>query len=218
MEPGDKSILKAQPRPKEEPIVIGWMWMSINMNGAILSAVIIGVYIMSLMHFCDGAVNQSDILKVDNFEENLAKARTVAFISLVYSENIRSYIARSFDKPFWVNLCGNREMLKAVVLAQIALYIAVLVPGISDQILGLRGLDIGVWGWGVSLTGPVATVIFCELAKIITHFQVRQYQLKLMKKRNSEQEQIHKEDASELPTLMKQPSDPAIRKVGEAEV
>merc|ERR1712193_314015 len=67
MEPGDKSILKALPHPKEEPIVIGWMWMSINMNGAILSAVIIGVYIMSLMHFCDGAVNQSDILKLDSF-------------------------------------------------------------------------------------------------------------------------------------------------------
>merc|ERR1719408_943039 len=127
MEPGDKSILKAQPRPKEEPIVIGWMWMSINMNGAILSAVIIGVYIISLQHFCDGAVNQTDILKVDNFEENLAKARTVAFISLVYSENIRAYIARSFDQPFWVNLCGNKQMLKAIILAQLALYIAVLV-------------------------------------------------------------------------------------------
>merc|ERR1712125_296473 len=42
LEPGDKSILKAQSRPKDEPIVLGWMWMSINMNGAILSAVIIG--------------------------------------------------------------------------------------------------------------------------------------------------------------------------------
>merc|ERR1712227_1147731 len=82
MEPGDKTILKAQPRPKEEPIVIGWMWMSINMNGAILSAVIMGVYVVSLLHYCDGAVNQTEIMKVDNFEESLAKARTVAFISL----------------------------------------------------------------------------------------------------------------------------------------
>merc|ERR1712084_100036 len=211
MEPGHKSILKAQPRPKEEPIVISWMWMSINMNGAILSAVIIGVYIIALQHFCDGAVNQSEILKVDNFEESLAKARTVAFISLVYSENIRAYIARSFDKPFWVNLCGNREMLKAIVLAQIALYIAVLVPGVSDKILGLRGLDIGPWGWLVSLAGPVATVILCESAKIITYMQVRQYQAKIMKKRESEQKKWQREDANELPTLMKQPSDPAVR-------
>merc|ERR1712048_985038 len=182
-EPGDKSILKALPRPKEEPIVIGWMWMSINMNGAILAAVIMGVYIISLLHFCDGAVNQTEILKVENFEESLAKARTVAFISLVYSENIRAYIARSFDSTIWVNLCGNMEMLKAIILAQIALYIAVLVPGVSDKILGLRGLDIGLWGWAVSLLGPVATLILCELSKIITHFQVRRYQSKLLKKR-----------------------------------
>merc|ERR1712157_708898 len=137
-----------------------------------LSAVIIGVYIMSLMHFCDGAVNQSDILKADSCEENLAKARTVAFISLVYSENIRAYIARSFDRPFWVNLCGNKHMLKAIVLAQIALYVAVLVPGVSDKILGLRGLEIGWWGWAVTLIGPVLTVVLCELAKIITYVQV----------------------------------------------
>merc|ERR1712025_834591 len=26
MEPGDASIIKAQPRPKSEPIVLGWMW------------------------------------------------------------------------------------------------------------------------------------------------------------------------------------------------
>merc|ERR1712019_135678 len=187
MEPGDKSILKAQPRPKEEPIVIGWMWMSINMNGAILSAVIIGIYIFSLHHFCDGNINQTDIIESGNFDANLAKARTVAFISLVYSENIRAYISRSFDSPIWRNLCGNMHMLKAVILAQIALYIAVLVPGVSDKILGLRGLDIGLWGWGVSLLGPVATLILCELAKIITYFQVRRYQNKLLKKRNSEE-------------------------------
>merc|ERR1712048_1455766 len=90
------------------------------------------------------------------------------------------------DRPFWVNLCGNKQMLKAVILAQIALYIAVLVPGISDKILGLRGLDIGLWGWGVSLLGPVATLILCELAKIITYFQVRRYQSKLLKKRDLE--------------------------------
>merc|ERR1712151_956066 len=121
------------------------------------------------------------------FEPNLAKARTVAFISLVYSENIRAYIARSFDRPFWVNLCGNKHMLKAIVLAQVALYIAVLVPGVSDKILGLRGLDIGLWGWAVSLIGPVATVIFCELAKIITYMQVRQYEAKVAKKRQLEE-------------------------------
>merc|ERR1711979_123827 len=40
MEPGEASILKHRPRPKHEPIVLGWMWCSMILNGAILSAVI----------------------------------------------------------------------------------------------------------------------------------------------------------------------------------
>merc|ERR1712187_235485 len=113
----------------------------------------------------------------------------------VYSENIRAYIARSFDQPFWVNLCGNKHMLKAIILAQLALYIAVLVPGVSDKILGLRGLDIGPWGRAVSFIGPVATVVLCELAKIITYMQVRQYQRKLVRKMQLKEENSSRNDA-----------------------
>merc|ERR1712125_143417 len=146
MEPGESNILKLQPRPKEEPIVLTWMWVSININAFILSGVIIVIYLFALYHYCDETLQQADILKLDDFETKLAKARTVAFIALVYSENIRAYIARSFDRPFFINFLGNTSMQKAIVLAQICLYVAVLVPGISDTVLKLRGLEIGSWG------------------------------------------------------------------------
>jgi len=184
MEPGDPSILKELPRPKSEPIVLMWMWVSICMNGLILSAVIIVIYLVSLNHYV-GEIFQTEILALDNYEEDLSKARTVCFISLVYAENIRAYISRSFDKPFWVNLCGNSAMQLAIITAQIALYVAVLVPGVSDKILGLRGLEIGVWGWLVALLGPLGTLILCELAKLITIYQTKQYQAKLKKDREA---------------------------------
>merc|ERR1712224_717755 len=175
MEPGDKSIIKMQPRPKQEPIVLGWMWASIMMNGVILSGVIIFIYIVSLQQYCDGEYLQTEILKLDNYQFRLAQARTVAFIALVFAENVRAYIARYFDKPFWTNLCGNRQMQKAIILAQVALYVAVLVPVLSDEILKLNGMDIGLWGWAMSLIGPAATLVLCELAKIITYFQAKRY-------------------------------------------
>jgi magnesium-transporting ATPase (P-type) len=206
MEPGDASIIKAQPRPKQEPIVLNWMWMSINMNGVILSAIIIGVYIVSLLEFCDGKWQQSDILELEDYEKKLAQARTVAFISLVYSENVRAYIARSFDRPFWINFFGNKHMQMAIILAQLALYIAVLVPGVSDKILGLRGLDIGAWGWVVALAGPIATVILCELAKIVTYLQARRYQESLKQKRLAQESKIAHVTPS-LPVLMQQKED-----------
>ena len=42
--------------------VLGWMWISICLNGFILSVVIIGVYVVSLQHYL-GVVFLSDILE-----------------------------------------------------------------------------------------------------------------------------------------------------------
>lgn len=182
MEPAEQGILKQRPRPKSEPVVLGWMWLSMVMNGAVLSLVVIAVYIASLTHFCDGQVLISDLdFSNDNDVNGLMYARTVAFISLVLCENVRSYTSRSFDKPFWQGIGDCKAMHCAIVLAQIALYIAVLVPFFSDKILELDGTKIGWWGWGVAACGPVATLILCEICKLLTGFQSRQHQRRLAK-------------------------------------
>jgi magnesium-transporting ATPase (P-type) len=179
MEPGEKSILKQRPRPKSEPVVLGWMWFSMILNGTVLSVVVIVVYICALLKYCDDSILQEDIALLPDADERLANARTVAFVSLVFCENVRSYTSRSFDQPIWRNLCGNVEMHKAIVLAQIALWSAVLIPGLSDRVLELRGLDIGGWGYIVALAGPVGTLVLCELCKAITSFQMKMHQRRL---------------------------------------
>jgi len=181
MEPGDKFILKERPRPRDEPVVLGWMWFNMVLNGAVLSVVIIAVYLIALMHYCDDMVLQDDIKKLAGYEDKLMNAQTVAFISLVFCENVRSYTSRSFDKPVWVNLCGNIAMQKAILLAEVAMLGAVLIPFFSEDILSLRGRHIGAWGWGVAFVGPVATLILCELCKLITAFQMRKHQQRIAK-------------------------------------
>ena len=74
----------------------------------------------------DGEVLQSNIYLLENYDVRLSKAQTVAFISLVWSENIRAYISRSFTAPMWHDVLGNKHMQKAIVMAQICLYVAVL--------------------------------------------------------------------------------------------
>lgn len=182
MEPGEPGILKQRPRPKTEPITLSYMWLSMVLNGTVLSAVIIGVYIVALIEFCDGEILQERIMNrfPDDAELRLSHARTVAFVSLVWSENIRSYIARSFDKPFWVNLCGNKMMQYAILLAQLCLYGAVFIPGFNTQILVLDGVAIGGFGWALAVAGPAGTLLLCELCKIITHYQMKAYQKKLL--------------------------------------
>eukprot|EP00405_Crypthecodinium_cohnii_P023546 CAMPEP_0206473622 /NCGR_PEP_ID=MMETSP0324_2-20121206/32988_1 /ASSEMBLY_ACC=CAM_ASM_000836 /TAXON_ID=2866 /ORGANISM="Crypthecodinium cohnii, Strain Seligo" /LENGTH=1041 /DNA_ID=CAMNT_0053948613 /DNA_START=169 /DNA_END=3294 /DNA_ORIENTATION=- len=176
MEPGESTILQDNPRPKKEPVVLAWMWASMVMNGIVLSCVIIAVYIVALVLECDGSVLQEDVQQVEDYENRLMAARTVAFISLVWAENVRSYTSRSFDKPVWRNVLGNKEMQKAIVLAQLCLYAAVLIPYFSEKILGLNGRDIGVRGWFIALAGPFACLVLCEMCKVITAAQMRRYQ------------------------------------------
>jgi len=193
MEPAEKGILKQRPRPKSEPVVLGWMWLNMVMNALILSAVVIAVYVVALMHFLDDRVLIEDInFENEADEKALMYARTVAFISLVFCENVRSYTSRSFDKPVWKNICGNKAMHCAIVAAQVALYVAVLTPFLSDQILELDGIKIGWWGWGVAACGPVAALILCELSKFLTAFQMRQHQRKLAKAEELESAQENK--------------------------
>jgi magnesium-transporting ATPase (P-type) len=189
LEGGDKSILLQKPRPKGEPVVLSWMWTSICGNGVLLSVVIIAVYAAALYKYCDGNIFQAAILPdcafgdtdcekhLDVMRDQMNNARTVAFIALVWAENFRAYASRSFDKPFFINVLGNKYMQYAACSAQVALYIAVLVPGFSDKVLELRGLYIGAWGWLFALTGPVGTMVFCELFKLlVTARQLRSYE------------------------------------------
>merc|ERR1712050_551710 len=131
------------------------------------------------MGYCDGALTQVDITELPGFKEKLMNARTVAFVSLVWSENVRSYTSRSFDRPVWRDVLGNVQMQKAICLAQICLYTAVMVPYFSDKILKLRGIAIGYFGWLMALAGPVGCLVLCEACKIITAYQMRRYQRQL---------------------------------------
>merc|ERR1712129_681574 len=88
------------------------------------------------------------------------------------------------------NLCGNSSMQMAIVSAQIALYCAVLIPFFNDQILGLRGWNIGLHGWAAAAAEPVGTIILCESAKLITRYQKNEYQEALKTQQELEKKEI----------------------------
>jgi len=171
LEPGQRGIMKEQPRPKKQPILLPWMWLVTVVNSIILAGVIMAVYTWALDHYVgemDAEEIGEDILAEhhDFTETQLAKARTVAFIALVWSENVRAYTSRSFDKLFVVDLLSNRYMQRAIGLAQAALYLALFLPGLSD-VLGLVGLEIDLKGWIAALLGAVATLVLCEASKLV---------------------------------------------------
>jgi len=172
LEPGQRGIMKEHPRPKNQPILLRWMWLVTVVNSIILAGVIMTVYVWALDHYVD-ELNVDEI--GDDIREEgrkgftasqLAKARTVAFIALVWSENVRAYTSRSFDKFFVVELLSNKHMQRAIGLAQAALYLALFLPGLSD-VLGLQGIEIDSDGWIVAFLGAMATLILCEASKLV---------------------------------------------------
>merc|ERR1712070_1160075 len=172
LEPGQRGIMRERPRPKKQPILLPWMWLITVVNSIILAGVILSVYTWALDHYVD----ELDVDEIgDDIREEgrkgytatqLAKARTVAFIALVWSENVRAYTSRSFEKLFTVDLLSNKYMQRAIGLAQAALYLALFLPGLSD-ILELRGIEIDYKGWVAAFMGAVATLVLCEASKLV---------------------------------------------------
>jgi magnesium-transporting ATPase (P-type) len=99
-------------------------------------------------------------------DESIRRARTCAFIALVWAENFRAYCSRSFDNGVWVNTFANPSMNKAILMAQIALYVALFTPGLN-HVLGLYVEEIHGFGWFLAIMGALACLIFCEIYKFV---------------------------------------------------
>lgn len=61
MERGAKNILKDRPRPKKQNIILGWQWQGIVMNGTILTASTMAVYIWGLNYYLDSTFSVPDV-------------------------------------------------------------------------------------------------------------------------------------------------------------
>jgi magnesium-transporting ATPase (P-type) len=172
------------------------MWQSILANGAILSVVIIIVFIIACEHYV-GSLSIDDItsmiqeekkLGLTTTSDQLRKARTTAFISVVWSENVRAYTSRSFDRPFFVDMFTNKAMQKAIGLAQAALYVVIFTPVVSKDIFGLQGAIIGLDGWIIAIAGSVVCLLLCELYKFVSKEQINRFRKRVQEQQDKEEE------------------------------
>eukprot|EP00606_Chrysophyceae_sp_TOSAG23-5_P000404 GSChrysophyteH2.ASY1.ANO1.399.1 assembled CDS len=172
-EPGEELTMKRKPRPKTQPVVQAWMWRGIVANGLIITLCIFGTYMLALHAYAasgaNGALYEANPDCKVCIETSIRRARTAAFISLVWAENFRAYIARSFENPVWHKTFANPSMNKAILMAQASLYIALFLPGLNEEVLGLYVYEIHGFGWFIAFIGAFATLVSCELYKFISH-------------------------------------------------
>jgi hypothetical protein len=103
------------------------------------------------------------------------RARTAAFVCVVWCENFRAYTSRSFDRWVCEGLLDNWAMQKAIFMAQCALYFVILTPIVRDDIMNLEGQELGVQGWVVGIAGGFLCLAVCEAYKFVTRAQIARF-------------------------------------------
>jgi len=217
MEPGQPGILKERPRPKAQPIVLNWMWVGIVVNGSLLTLVAMVIYTIALELFVgefvspswsSEAIAESIQEQMDNGHKGmletetdtslaLVRARTSAFVCVVWCENFRAYTSRSFNNHVWVDTFSNTSMQKAILMAQIALYLVIFIPGLNTEVMNLDGASLGWEGWCLGIGGGVACLILCEMYKPIVRWQINAHD-KVVLNEQIRQEQEQSERTKEM--------------------
>merc|ERR1719181_2344747 len=119
----------------------------------------------------------------------LIRARTTAFVCVVFCENIRAYTSRSFDMPVYKGCLDNTAMQRAIFMAQVCLYIVIFLPFLSDTIMTLGGTDLlfnSPEGFVFAVVGAIACLVMCEVYKVIVSIQVKSFKDKLRAKLQAE--------------------------------
>merc|ERR1719313_1645734 len=116
---------------------------------------------------------------VDSTSYHLMRARTAAFVCVVWCENFRAYTSRSFDRWVCEGLLDNWAMQKAIFMAQCALYFVILTPVVRDDIMNLEGQRLGIEGWVVGISGGILCLGVCELYKLVTRAQIARFREKV---------------------------------------
>ena len=84
-------------------------------------------------------------------------------------------MTRSFENVVWVGMFSNPHMNKAILMAQASLYIALWLPGLNTEVLGLYVSEIHGFGWVLAFIGALSCLVFCELYKFGATFLSKDY-------------------------------------------
>lgn len=112
-EKGDPDIMQQPPRPPSEPIINRFMRLGIGVQTIAITAVTLAAYLIGLR----------------NHPESPELGRTMAFVTLSFSELLRAFTARSERYPILkLKVFSNRNMNLAVLTSLILLLSVIYLP------------------------------------------------------------------------------------------
>jgi len=152
LEKGDPDIMKRPPRPVKEPVINWEMQVGIAVQAIVMTAAVLMAFVYGLRRY----------------PNNLEGAQTIAFATLIMSELLRAFTARSERYPLHrIGLFSNRWMLWAVASSFALLLLVMYVPFLQ-QFFGTVPLSLRDW----LVMSPF--FLIASIAAEITKFILRQ--------------------------------------------
>jgi len=149
-EPGDRSIMRQPPRPREEGIISRLLWERTVLVGLLIA--VAGLWLFMYEYESTGS---------------LTRAQTVALTTVVLFQNFHVGNARSeFRSAFLLNPLRNPFLLIAAIAATTVHALALYLP-FTQFILRVEPIDLGAWLRSVLVALSVVVVV--EAHKWLRH-------------------------------------------------
>jgi Ca2+-transporting ATPase len=147
MEKGDPDTMDHPPRPPREPVINRPMRVRIGIQTVAITAVTLSAYLMGIAMY-PGVPEE---------------AKTMAFVTLSFSELLRAFTARSENYPLLrIGIFSNRVMLYAVVSSLLLLLAVIYLPFLQPI---FNTVALGWAEWQVVLPLLFVPAIVAELTK-----------------------------------------------------
>ncbi len=153
MEKGEPDIMKRPPRPTKEPVINWEMQVGTAVQAIVMTAAVLGAYYWGLQVY----------------PQHVARAQTIAFVTLCLSELLRAFTARSehygifsigvFSNKWMVWACGSSFLLVLLVV-----YVPFLQPFFDTVSLDLND-------WVLMFPFILMASIAAELTKIYIRYR-----------------------------------------------
>lgn len=152
VEKGDDDIMEKPPRDPNEPLLDKQLKITVMVQSLAITVATLGAYFLGLRWFGTEGLG-------------LEYARTMAFATLIMSELLRAYSARSITKTiFHIGPFSNKKLVTATFISFVLMVIVMGVPGIRD----VFGLDmIGVREWAVVIVASFIPLVIGEIQKVV---------------------------------------------------
>lgn len=148
MEPAEPNIMEIPPRDPQESIINRKIRWGIILQSIAMTAAVLGVFRWTL-----------------NVYDDLHIAQNFAFVTLITSELLRSYTARSEDfSIFTLGLFTNKFVIGGTLLSFALLLLVMYIPALQP-VFGTIGFNANQWG--VALLFALIPSVVAEVSKFI---------------------------------------------------